>query len=205
MTARLIKRGEDAAMARHAKIAMDAWRTERVTPRTLLESYHVLRIGPKEIAQYRDGILWVMPLRTRWHIPGGALAALLVVAGVPPAASSRLAIANTPIAARPRIFGCAPRSGFITLVLIVELYWVLTASHGLTGQQVKQTLEVLLCTQQIIVDRADQVLRALRVFDGVKADFADCLTERTAVSAGCEQIMTFDNGAAKHVGMTLIR
>jgi hypothetical protein len=58
-------------MARHAKIAMDAWRTERVTPRTLLESCHVLRIGPKEIAQYRDGILWVMPLRTRWHIPGG--------------------------------------------------------------------------------------------------------------------------------------
>jgi predicted nucleic-acid-binding protein len=68
-----------------------------------------------------------------------------------------------------------------------------------------QALEVLLRTQQIIVDRADQVLRALRVFDGGKADFADCLTERTAVSAGCEQIMTFDTGAAKHVGMTLIR
>ncbi len=81
---------------------------------------------------------------------------------------------------------------------------MLTASHGLTGQEVKQALEVLLCTQQIIVDRADQVLRALRVFDGGKTDFADCLTERTAVSAGCEQIMTFDTGAAKHAGMTLI-
>ncbi len=52
----LVTRGEDAAMVRHAQIAMDAWRTELVTPRTLLESYHVLRIGPKEIVQHRDGI-----------------------------------------------------------------------------------------------------------------------------------------------------
>ena len=34
----LVTRGEDAAMARHAQIAMDAWRTELVTPRTLLEA-----------------------------------------------------------------------------------------------------------------------------------------------------------------------
>ena len=95
--------------------------------------------------------------------------------------------------------------GFITVVSVVELYWVLTSSYGLTGQQVKQALEVLLRTKQIIVDRADQVLRALRVFDDGKADFADCLIERTAVSAGCGQTMTFDVGAAKYAGMTLIR
>jgi predicted nucleic-acid-binding protein len=99
----------------------------------------------------------------------------------------------------------ADNLGFITLVSIVELYWVLTSSYDLTGQQVKQALEVLLRTKQIILDRADQVLRALRVFDDSKADFADCLIERTAVSAGCEQTMTFDVGAAKHAGMTLIR
>ena len=95
--------------------------------------------------------------------------------------------------------------GFITLVSVVELYWVLTSSYDLTGKQVKQSLELLLRTKQIIVDRADQVLRALRVFDEGKADFADCLIERTAVSAGCAQTMTFDVGAAKHAGMTLIR
>lgn len=58
----LVTRGEDAAMAGHAQIAMDAWRTELVTPRTLLESYHVLRIGPKEIAQHRDGISLNSPM-----------------------------------------------------------------------------------------------------------------------------------------------
>lgn len=56
VTMGVVTRVEAAAMARHAQIAMDAWRTELVTPRTLLESYRVLRVGPKEIAQHRDGI-----------------------------------------------------------------------------------------------------------------------------------------------------
>lgn len=99
----------------------------------------------------------------------------------------------------------ADEPGFISLVSIIELYWVLTSCYELTGQQVTQVLEVLLRTKQIIVDRADQVLRALRVFDDGKADFADCLIERMAAAAGCGQTMTFDVGAAKHAGMTLIR
>ena len=46
--------------------------------------------------------------------------------------------------------------------------------------------------------------RALRVFDEGKADFADCLIERSAAGAGCTQTMTFDVGASKHAGMALI-
>jgi len=97
------------------------------------------------------------------------------------------------------------RPGFVSLVSVIELYWVLTSCYDLTIDQVKQTLDILLRTKQIIVDRADEVLRALRLFETGKADFADCLIERTAASAGCEQTMTFDVNAAKHAGMTLIR
>jgi hypothetical protein len=43
-------------LARHRAIAADAWRIELSTPRTILESYKVMRVGPKEIAHYRDGI-----------------------------------------------------------------------------------------------------------------------------------------------------
>lgn len=98
----------------------------------------------------------------------------------------------------------AEAPGFVTLVSIVELYWVLTSCYELTNEQVKQALEALLRTKQILVDRADQVLRALRGFGDGKADFADCLIERTAAGAGCSQTMTFDVGAVKHAGMTLI-
>lgn len=45
-----------AAIAEHRSIAAEAWRVEMTTPRTLLESYKVLRIGPDEIATHRDGI-----------------------------------------------------------------------------------------------------------------------------------------------------
>jgi len=43
-------------MQQHRRIAMEAWRIELVTPRTVMESIQVLRVGPKEISQHRDGI-----------------------------------------------------------------------------------------------------------------------------------------------------
>ncbi len=43
-------------LQQHRRIAMEAWRIELVTPRTVMESIKVLRVGPKEIAQHRDGI-----------------------------------------------------------------------------------------------------------------------------------------------------
>lgn len=94
--------------------------------------------------------------------------------------------------------------GYITLVSIVELYWVLTSSYELTGEQVTQALEAILRTKQLVVERADQVIRALRVFAEGKADFADCLIERSAAGAGCTHTMTFDVGASRHAGMKLI-
>jgi hypothetical protein len=43
-------------LAQHRRIAKEAWRIELVTPRTVMESMKVLRVGPREIAQHRDGI-----------------------------------------------------------------------------------------------------------------------------------------------------
>lgn len=98
----------------------------------------------------------------------------------------------------------ADNPGYITMVSVVELYWVLTSSYELSGQQVAQALEAILRTKQFLVERADQVMRALRVFGEGRADFADCLIERSAAGAGCTQTMTFDVKAAKHAGMALI-
>ncbi len=95
--------------------------------------------------------------------------------------------------------------GFISLVSVLEIYWVLTSCYQLTGEQVKQALDALLRTKQFVVDQAGPVLQALRAWTPGLADFADCLIERTAASAGCDSVMTFDVGAAKHAGMTLIR
>ena len=94
--------------------------------------------------------------------------------------------------------------GYITTVSMVELYWVLTTSYELTTGQAAQALDAVLRTKQFVVERADQVMRALRLFGDGKADFADCLIERAASGAGCTQVVTFDVKASKYAGMTLL-
>ena len=46
----------------HRAIANEAWRIELTTPRTMLESYKVLRVGAAEIAQHRDGLSMTDPM-----------------------------------------------------------------------------------------------------------------------------------------------
>jgi len=55
------------------------------------------------------------------------------------------------------------------------------------------------------VERAEIVWKAMRLYRNSKADFADCLIERSSTSAGCERTVTFDQGAARHAGMSLIQ
>jgi predicted nucleic-acid-binding protein len=47
--------------------------------------------------------------------------------------------------------------GFVTLVSVVELVWVLSSSYALTREQVIQALKALLRAKQLVVDQADQV------------------------------------------------
>lgn len=98
-----------------------------------------------------------------------------------------------------------PDRGYISLVAVVELVWVLSSCYDLSREQLALALEAMLRTKQFVVEHADQVVRALRVFKASKADFADCLIERSATHAGCERTVTFDVGAAKHAGMSLIQ
>ena len=95
-------------------------------------------------------------------------------------------------------------SAYITLVSMVELVWVLTVSYALTRAQVSQALDGIIRTKQFKIENADQVIRALRVFKLGKSDFADCLIERSANSAGCVKTITFDVKASKYAGMTPI-
>lgn len=94
--------------------------------------------------------------------------------------------------------------GYVSIVSAVELVWVLTGCYALTRDEICEVLETLLRTKEIIVAHADTVWKAARLFKESKADFADCLIERSANEAGCSYTTTFDRGAAKHCGMRLI-
>lgn len=94
--------------------------------------------------------------------------------------------------------------GFVPLVAVIELVWVLLSSFELARTQVVQALEVLLRTKEIQVENAATVWRAVRLYRASAADFADCLIERSATATGCTRTMTFDRGAVKHCAMTMI-
>ena len=94
--------------------------------------------------------------------------------------------------------------GFVTLVTVVELSWVLESAYNFTRQQFAQMMQALMTVDTIKLDRAAVVASALRSYATSKADFSDCLIERLSASAGCEKTMTFDKAAAKMTGMVLI-
>jgi len=98
----------------------------------------------------------------------------------------------------------ADAPGYVSIVSVVELVWVLTGCYALTRSEICEVLETLLRTKEIIVANADTVWKALRLFKEGKADFADCLIDRSANEAGCNYTTTFDRDAAKHCGMQLI-
>lgn len=54
--------GQAEALAVHRRIAAQAWRIELTTPRTVMESYKVLRVGAAEIAAHRDGLTLLDPM-----------------------------------------------------------------------------------------------------------------------------------------------
>lgn len=87
---------------------------------------------------------------------------------------------------------------------VVELYWVLTSCYALSDAQVTSALDALVRTKQLVVERVDVVVCALRVFQAGKAHWPDCLIERSAAHGGCGQTVTFDDGAARHAGMVLL-
>lgn len=98
----------------------------------------------------------------------------------------------------------AESSGYVGIVSVVELVWVLAGAYNSTKGEICDVLETLLRTKEIVVAQAGTVWKALRLFRESKADFADCLIERAANEDGCGYTATFDRDAAKTCGMRLI-
>jgi predicted nucleic-acid-binding protein len=94
--------------------------------------------------------------------------------------------------------------GFLSLIVIVELVWVLEVSYRFKKNEIEQVLETLLRSKELVIERAEIVAQALRKFIAGHADFADCLIERSGHAAECQYTVTFDLKAAGAAGMKLI-
>lgn len=94
--------------------------------------------------------------------------------------------------------------GWIALASILELVWVLNRQNRVRRAAMANMLMQLLTREEIVVEQAGLVQRALLQFQNSKADFADCLIAASAKAAGCSRTVTFDRDAARDAGMELI-
>ena len=95
------------------------------------------------------------------------------------------------------------RPGFVTIITLAELVWVLEDCYRTGKAEIVAVLQRILRTKQLVVEQAETVWKAVRLFEASPADFADCLIDRIAAAHECEYTATFDKGAAK-AGMRLL-
>jgi len=99
----------------------------------------------------------------------------------------------------------AEAPGFLSLIVVVELVWVLQVSYRFKKNEIEQVLGTLLRSKELVIERAEVVLQALRKFSASHADFSDCLIERCGHAAECQFTVTFDRNAAASAGMRLLK
>lgn len=100
----------------------------------------------------------------------------------------------------------AEKPGFISLVVLVELFWVLKRLYSATELELLQTVADLLGSPHFQVENRAMVqatvlrMRALKS----KSGFTDLLIVAVAEAQGCSRIVSFDKAAVRSAGMQLL-
>jgi predicted nucleic-acid-binding protein len=95
--------------------------------------------------------------------------------------------------------------GYVSLVVIAELVWVLTSIYKLDKMRLSDILGNLLAAEELQIEQTEVFSSALRRFEKTAAQFTDLLIASAARHTGCLETFTFDQNAAKRAGMTLLR
>ena len=85
--------------------------------------------------------------------------------------------------------------GYISLIVLCELVWVLKAAYGADREELGRVIEALLLIRQVEIPDRDALWAALQAFRTSQADFADCLIGRLNRQAGCAETVTIDRRA----------
>jgi predicted nucleic-acid-binding protein len=101
----------------------------------------------------------------------------------------------------------AENPGFVSLVVLAELVWVLSGAYDADRATIGRVLEGLLSSPRLRIDQAEAAWLALLDYReaGSRMDFSDALIARVASRAGCPRTMTFDRRAARSAGFELLR
>jgi predicted nucleic-acid-binding protein len=93
--------------------------------------------------------------------------------------------------------------GYLSLVTVVEVYWVLRRAYKVTAARCVELLDGLLDARELRVDR-DEVVRSALTATREGLDFADAVIVELGRAAGCDRTVTFDQRAARDGAMQLL-
>ena len=94
--------------------------------------------------------------------------------------------------------------GFVSIIVMVEVVWVLDRAYGLTGQEIATAVERLLQVEVLVIENEQEVFTAmLAVKQGLRS-FADALIAELGARAGCTRTLTFDQKAIRLNGFELV-
>lgn len=91
--------------------------------------------------------------------------------------------------------------GFVSIVALVEFFWVLRTSFGIPNALIVGFAKELRSIPHIVIERDAAVEEALSLPHG---DFADSLLHALGKSAGCTATYTFDRRFARLEGVELL-
>ena len=93
--------------------------------------------------------------------------------------------------------------GFVTIVAVLETWWVLGSSYGVSVNDRCDHIDKMLRVKVLVFERRSAVISALAATrEG--ADFADALIAAVSAEERCARVLTFDQRAVKRAGMELV-
>jgi predicted nucleic-acid-binding protein len=93
---------------------------------------------------------------------------------------------------------------YVSLVVLVELVWVLRSAYKFDRVTIVGALRRLISSEGVVVQDDATVLDALREFEQGSADFSDYVILETARRAGALPVRTFDERLARASGAALV-
>lgn len=100
---------------------------------------------------------------------------------------------------------CQPNEqGFVSFVVLTELFWVLQRAYKYDKQQLLLVLATLMATEYLVVEESDLAWRAYLAYRQGTADFADYLLGHIHQAHGCTYTITLDQRAAQNMHFQLL-
>jgi len=94
--------------------------------------------------------------------------------------------------------------GYITVVVMVEIAWVLDRAYRLSNAEIAAAIEAILQADVFVVEDEQEVFTAMTSLKEGQGSFADALISALCTKAGCSNMLTFDRKARRLPGVSLL-